>query len=165
MRRRNLFNVVDQAVHRRHPVVLHRLLLHLGVFASVALHFHHQVQRVILAVAIVHADDEVGNVSTDIATYPVGHGEAQALVRHIGEDVGVRFQQAAEFHLPVAVAYRAVHMAAPCVGLPDGLLGRAEVHVCADALGIERGERGEDGLCSIYSAIIHLVNTGSGLYL
>ena len=54
--------VRSEIVHARHPVGFHRRLLFLGVLPPVALDLDDQVQEVVVAVAIVDQDDEVGPV-------------------------------------------------------------------------------------------------------
>src|SRR5690606_17339608 len=53
-----------EVIHAGNPVGVHGGLLFLGVLAPVALDLDDQVQRVVLAVAVVHLHDEVRNVNT-----------------------------------------------------------------------------------------------------
>jgi hypothetical protein len=69
-----------EVVHAGDPVGVHRGLLVLGILAPVALDLDNEVQRVVVAMAIIHQDDEVGQVAAHLGTVPVRHLEAQVVV-------------------------------------------------------------------------------------
>ena len=72
----------------------------LGVLAAVALDLDHEVEQVVVAVAVVDEHDEVGEVGARGGAVPVGDIEPQRVVLDVGADPRVRFDEAAELGLP-----------------------------------------------------------------
>ena len=54
--------VAAEVVHAGHPVGVHRGLLLLRVLAPVTFDLHHQVQRIVAPLPVVHQYNEVGQV-------------------------------------------------------------------------------------------------------
>ena len=66
-----------EVVHAGHPVGFHGGLLLLGILAAVALDLDDQVQQVVVAVAVIHQHDEVGQVLARLRAVAVRHFEAR----------------------------------------------------------------------------------------
>ena len=134
--------VAAGAVHAWYPVGLHGRFFLFGVLASVALDLDHEVEQVVVAVAIVHEHDEVGEVGARLGAVPVGDLQPQTVVLDVGADRRLRLDEATELGLPVAVADYPVDVAAARVGLPAGPLRGGEVDVNRRAgrvVGVEHG--------------------------
>lgn len=54
--------VLLEVVHAGHPVGVHGGFFLLGVFAAIALDLDNELKQVILAAAVAHQHDEIGNV-------------------------------------------------------------------------------------------------------
>ena len=67
-----------------HTMVLHGSGLILGVFASVALDFDHQIKGIVGASAIVHSNDEVGAITTGFGAETVGDFKSHVVVLDVG---------------------------------------------------------------------------------
>ncbi len=92
-------------IHAGHPVGIHGGFFHYCVLAPVALDLAHQMQQVVVAVAVIHQHDEVGQVFACFGAEAVGHFQTESVVFHVGAHFGVRFGDAAEF--PFSSRYRA----------------------------------------------------------
>src|SRR5581483_337183 len=110
----------SEIVHTRHPIGAHGVRLLLRVLAAIALHFDDQIERLLLFV--IDLDDEIGDIAARRRAHQIRHFEAEVLVLHIGAHTRMRFHNAAEFGLPVAVADDPVDVAFARVGLPARLL-------------------------------------------
>ena len=137
--------ILPEVVHTGNPVGVHGGFLFLGVFAPIALDLDDQVQGVVLAVAIIHQDDEVGHVCARFRAVAVGHFQAEVVVLDVGTNPGMGFGHAAEFGLPVAVEDHPVDVTTARIRLPAVGFGSIEVHVHGGADGIVRVKHGLDG--------------------
>ena len=90
--------------------------------------------------AVVHYDDEVGQIAARLGAVAVRHLEAEALVLHVRLHARVRLGHAAELGLPVAVQHHPVHVAARGVGLPAVRPRRVETDVRGRAHRVVRVE-------------------------
>ena len=97
---------MPRLIHAGHPVGVHRGLLLLRVLAPVALDLDDQVQQVVVAVAVVHQHDEVGQILARLRAVAVGHFEAEVVVLDVGAHLRMRLGHAAELGFPVAVEDR-----------------------------------------------------------
>ena len=77
-----------------------------------------RLQQIIVAVAIIHAHDEVRQVLAHFRTIAVRHFQAEVVVLDVGANAGMRFGHAAELALPIAVENHPVDVTAARVSLP-----------------------------------------------
>ena len=94
-----------EMVHAGHPVGVHRGFLLLRILAAVALDLDDEMQQVIGAVAVIHQHDEVGQILPHLGAVAIRHFQAEVVVLHVGDHLGMRFGHAAELRLPVAVEH------------------------------------------------------------
>ena len=92
------------------------------------IHLGDKVQRIVLAVTIVHEDDEVGQVQPLLVADHVRHLEAKSAVLHVGERLRVLLDDVAEDFLPPRIADGVIDMRFVRCRLVQYLLaGNAEV--------------------------------------
>ena len=137
--------MLAQAVDARHPVDIHRVLLLLGIFTAVALDLDDEVQQILVALAIVHAHDEVGPVLAHLGLVAVRHFEPKVVVLHVGTHTGVRFGHAAELGFPVTVEHHPIDVAATGISLIALGLGGVEADMLGAAGRVVRVEHHLDG--------------------
>lgn len=71
----------------------------------VALDLDHEMQRVIGAVPIIHQHDEVGQTIACPGAVAIRHFQTEVVVLCVGDHLGMRFSDAAELRLPIAVEH------------------------------------------------------------
>ena len=77
------------------------------------------MQQIIVAVAVIHQHDEVGQIPPRLGAVAVGHFQAEVVVLDVGVDARVGFGDAAELGFPIAVEDDPVDMVLRRgVGLP-----------------------------------------------
>ena len=158
-----------QVVHAGYPVGLHGAVFVFGVFAPEAFDFHHEVQGVFDAHAVVDEDDEVREVAAIRRGEAVGDFEAQVVVLGVGENLGVGFGGAAELGFPVAVQDDVVHgvlrrgaLGVVAFGFPGG-----ESHVFGGpggVVGIEDGVYGASVSGVFLGAVHRVVDAAADLF-
>ena len=99
-----------EMVHAGHPVGVHRGFLLLRVLAPVALDLDHEMQRIVGTVAVIHQHDEVGQILPRFGAVAIRHFQAKIVVLGVGDHLGMRFGDAAELRLPVAVEHDPVDL-------------------------------------------------------
>lgn len=100
-----------EMVHAGNPVGVHRGFLFHRVLAPVALDLDHEIQQVVVAVAVIHPHDEVGQIFAHLGAETIRHFQTEAVVFHIGAHLGMRFRDAAKFAFPVAIKNHPVDVA------------------------------------------------------
>ena len=93
------------------------------------------MQKIVFVIAVVYQHDEVGNVKAGFAAGSIRHGEAESLVFDVRENLGMRFDNAAELGFPVAIADSVVNRTAARVSLVSFFGGR-EVDVGGGSGGV-----------------------------
>ena len=92
-----------QVIYAWHPVRVHRGLLLLGILAPVAFNFDNQVQQVVLAMAIIHQHDKIGQIPARLRAVAIWHFQAEIVVLDVGLHLRVRLGDAAKLGFPVTV--------------------------------------------------------------
>ena len=87
-------------------------LLLLGVLAPVALDLDDEVQQVIVAVAVIHQNDEVRKVPARLRAEAIRHFKAEVVILDVGAHPRMRLGHAAELAFPVAIENHPVDVAA-----------------------------------------------------
>jgi hypothetical protein len=103
------------------------------------------MKKVVRTVAVIDEDDEVGDVFPHVGAEAVGHFQAEVVIFHIGDHLGMTFRDTAELGLPVAVEDDPVDVAAIGLGFPAQGLGGVEADVVGGAFGVVGIEQGFDG--------------------
>ena len=57
----------------------------------------HEMERIIGAVTVIHQNDEVGQILPRLRAVAIGHLQAKVVVLGVGDHLGMRFDNAAEF--------------------------------------------------------------------
>src|ERR1035437_2005971 len=127
------------------PVGIHGGFLLFRIFATVAFDFNDEMQRVVIAVAVVHQHDEIGEILPHLGAEAIGDFEPQVVILHISFYAGMGFGNAAELGLPIAIEDDPVDVAAAGVRFPAGELRGVEFDMCGGTGGIVGIEDSLDG--------------------
>src|ERR1700730_9033650 len=102
------------------------------------------MKRIVLAMPVVHEDNDVGTILAILGTIAVLHLESKVVILHIGLSTRMRLGHAAELGLPITVQNHIIDLAAASVRLPTVRLGSVELNVAAGAYRIVRVPVKED---------------------
>src|SRR5260370_35050977 len=90
----------------------------LGILPAITLDLDNQVQEIVVAVAVVYADDKIRQVSPRFRAIAVRHFEAKIVILDVGSNLRMRFGDAAEFSFPVTIKHDPVNVAVLGACLP-----------------------------------------------
>ena len=95
--------VIPVIIHTRDPIGVHSRLLGLGIFPSLSFDLNNQIQKIIVATAIINEHDKVRDVRPHFRPKTIGYFQAEIVVLDVGFDVRMGFSNAAKLLFPAAV--------------------------------------------------------------
>ena len=95
--------VISVIIHTRYPIGIHGRLLGLGIFPSLSFDLNDQIQKIIVATAIINENDKVRQVRPHFRPKTIGYFQAEIVVLDVGFDVRMGFSNAAKLLFPAAV--------------------------------------------------------------
>src|SRR4051794_32601341 len=108
------------------------------------------MQQVFVAVPVIHKHDEVWKVLAGLGAISIGHFQAEVMVLGVGDHFGMRFSDAAEFSLPIAIIHDPVDLIFGWrpAGVPAIGAGGVETDVASRSRMVVRVQQSLDGSLS-----------------